>query len=74
MTLESKIFIRKISGCYINIPGVPDLVSEHDDDSRANETTEESNVLDFGEDLSQEPNVDSSFEEVKYNGLRESST
>ena len=57
----------------VNIYGVPELVSEHDDDSRANETTDESNVqFDFDEDLCQEPNVDSSFEEVKYKWLWES--
>nr|QIA97906.1 hypothetical protein AP_R.00g000060-v1.0.a3 [Amaranthus palmeri] len=59
----------------VNIPSVPEFVSEHDDDSRANEANDESNdQFDFDEHFSQEPNVDSSFEEVKYNRLRESST
>ena len=49
-------FLRDALG--VNIPGVLELVSEHDDDSKANETTEESNVqFDFDDDLSQELNV-----------------
>ena len=53
-------FLRDALG--VNIPGVLELVSEHDDDSKANETTEKSNVqFDFDDDLSQELNVQRRF-------------